>query len=118
MLAAAAAAAVVGCGGGGGGMGSDRGAGPPQVPTPQPFPQPGTRTIAQLRAGLGPGPRLATSVSVLEPGRDRVAFALFDRSRQQIADTPTALKTIFGRMDDWLQAEQEIARRLPGVADV
>ena len=72
-------------------MGSDRGAGPPQVPTPQPFPQPGTRTIAQLRAGLGPGPRLATSVSVLEPGLDRVAFALFDRSRRQIADTPTAL---------------------------
>ena len=29
-------------------------------------------------------------MSVLEPGRNRVAFALFDRSRRQIADTPTA----------------------------
>jgi hypothetical protein len=28
---------------------------------------------------------------VLEPGRNRVAFALFDRTRRQIADTPTAL---------------------------
>ena len=82
--------ALVGCGGGGG---SKRGgaANAPQVPTSQPFPKPGTKTLAQLRAGLGPGPLLATSVSVLEPGRNRVAFALFDRTRRQIADTPTAL---------------------------
>ena len=88
-LLAAAAAVLAGCGGGG--MGANRGAGTPQVPTAQPWPRPGTRTLAQLRAGLAPGPRLATSVSVLEPGTDRVAFALFDRARRQIADTPTAL---------------------------
>jgi hypothetical protein len=28
---------------------------------------------------------------VLQPGRNRVAYALFDRTRRQIADTPTAL---------------------------
>ena len=88
-LAAAAVAALAGCGGGG--MGTDRGAGTPQVPTSQPWPKPEARTLAQLRARLAPGPRLATSVSVLEPGTDRIAFALFDRARRQIADTPTAL---------------------------
>jgi hypothetical protein len=45
----------------------------------------------ELRRGLGPGPRLASSVSVLEPGRYRFAFALFDRTRRQIADTPVAV---------------------------
>jgi hypothetical protein len=72
-------------------MGAGGGAGTPRVPTAQPWPKSGARTLAQLRAGLAPGPRLATSVSVLEPGTDRVAFALFDRARRQIADTPTAL---------------------------
>jgi hypothetical protein len=90
LLAAAGAAALVGCGGGKGSKGGGS-SGAPEVPVSQQFPQAGTKTLAQLRAGLGPGPRLATSVSVLEPGRNRVAFALFDRARRQIADTPTAL---------------------------
>jgi hypothetical protein len=90
LVAAAVAAAVSGCGGGDG-PNARNGAGAPQVPSSQPFPEPGTKTLSQLRAGLGPGPILATSVSVLEPGRNRVAFALFDRTRRQIADTPTAL---------------------------
>jgi hypothetical protein len=87
LLAAACVAAVAGCGGSKGGGGAHA----PQVPISQPFPKPGTGTLAELRAGLGPGPTLATSVSVLEPGPNRVAFALFDRARRQIADTPTAL---------------------------
>ena len=61
------------------------------MPSPQAFPAPHHRTLSQLRAGLGPGPQLASSVSVLRPGRDRVAFALFDRARRQIGDTPAAL---------------------------
>lgn len=89
-LAAVALAALAGCGGSKGPRGGGAAAAP-QVPISQPFPRPGTKTLAQLRAGLGPGPTLATSVSILEPGRDRVAFALFDRARRQIADTPTAL---------------------------
>ena len=55
------------------------------------FPQPAGRTLAELRQGFGPGPVLAQSVSVLEPGRNRFGFALFDRSRKQIADAPVVL---------------------------
>lgn len=75
------------------GSGVERPPPPPAGPigNAQPFPAPGTKTLAQLRHGLGPGPRMASAVSVLEPGRDRVAFALFDRTRRQIGDTPAAL---------------------------
>jgi hypothetical protein len=62
-----------------------------QVGAAQPFPDPAARTLAELREGLGPGPLMAKSVSVLHPGRNRFAFALFDRARRQIADTPAAL---------------------------
>jgi len=57
----------------------------------QPFPEPDSRTLSELRGGLGPGPRMASSVSILQPGRNRFAFALFDRTRRQIADTPAAV---------------------------
>lgn len=89
LLAAALAAALSACGG----DERQKAERPPVVPAPQGFPSPDGRSLQDLRAGLGPGPRLATSVSVLEPGRDRVAFALFDRARRQIGDTPTALYT-------------------------
>src|SRR3954453_8088346 len=89
LLAPARAAALPGCGGGGPSS-HDR---PPAVPAAQGFPDPDGRTLRELRGTLGPGPRLATSGSVLEPGRNRVAFALFDRARRQIGDTPTALYT-------------------------
>jgi hypothetical protein len=85
----AAGAALTACGG--------VGATPPTPPptgsigNSQPFPAAGTKTLSELRRGLGPGPQMASSVSVLEPGRDRVAFALFDRTRRQIGDTPAAL---------------------------
>jgi hypothetical protein len=92
LLAAALAAAVSACGG----VERPDPERPPAVPAPQGFPDSGGRTLSQLRAGLGPGPRLATSVSVLQPGRNRVAFAMFDRARRQIGDTPTALYTARG----------------------
>lgn len=58
----------------------------------EPFPEPNSRTLADLRRGLGPGPSMASSVSVLEPGRtNRFAFGLFDRTRRQIADAPAAV---------------------------
>jgi hypothetical protein len=91
-LAAACAAAVLAlsaCGGDGDDSGSMGGDAP--VGKPQPFPDPQARTLDELRRGLGPGPLMATSVSVLEPGRNRFAFALFDRTRRQIGDTPTAV---------------------------
>ena len=86
---------VAACGGGDGrGNAGPGAAGPPPsgpVGPAQRFPSATGRTLTQLRRGLGPGPRLASSVSALEPGRDRVAFALFDRTRRQIGDTPAAL---------------------------
>jgi hypothetical protein len=45
----------------------------------------------QIRNGLGPGPVLAPTVSVLGTGTDRYGFGLFDRARKQISQTPVAL---------------------------
>jgi hypothetical protein len=87
VLAVAAAAGLTSCGGVERPAPKDE----PAVPAPQAFPRPAGRTLEELRAELGPGPRLVSSVSVLEPGRNRVAFALFDRARRQIGDTPVAL---------------------------
>jgi hypothetical protein len=83
------ALALVSCGSGGDGKGGPRESEQPGVVEPFPTPQAGT--LAELRHGLGPGPRMAKSVSVLEPGWNRFAFALFDRTKRQIADTPAAV---------------------------
>src|SRR3712207_4096915 len=94
-LAAALAAVAVALtlGGCGGDEGGDDMAPPPGgVGADEPFPEPKAATLADLRRGLGPGPSMASSVSVLEPGRtNRFAFGLFDRSRRQIADAPAAV---------------------------
>jgi hypothetical protein len=85
------ASALVACGGD---DKPDSPGGPPadeQLGAPQAFPSPEAKTLSELREGLGPGPRMASSVSVLEPGWNRFAFALFDRTRRQIADTPAAV---------------------------
>jgi hypothetical protein len=80
--------ALASCGGDDDGGGDEPAAQPGSA---EPFPAPGTKTLAELRHGLGPGPRMARSVSVLEPGWNRFAFALFDRTRRQIAGTPAAV---------------------------
>src|SRR5687767_228900 len=76
------------------GCGEDDENGEEAAPPPakaEDFPNPAGKTIAQLREGLGPGPVLSPSVSLLEPGRNRVGFGLFDRARKQIIDAPAAL---------------------------
>jgi hypothetical protein len=84
------ALALGSCGGGDGeGKGGPRESEQPGVV--EQFPAPQAKTLAELRHGLGPGPRMASSVSVLEPGWNRFAFALFDRTKRQIADTPAAV---------------------------
>jgi hypothetical protein len=50
-------------------------------------------TLADLSEGIPEGPILAPSVSVLEKGENRVAFALFDRARKQIAGATLAIYT-------------------------
>ncbi|MDQ3935743.1 MAG: hypothetical protein M3340_14050 [Actinomycetota bacterium] len=79
------------CDGGGDDGGDAPGPGE-EVGVAQEFPvPPAGSSLADLRRGLGPGPLMATSVSVLQPGRNRFAFALFDRTRRQIGDTPAAV---------------------------
>jgi hypothetical protein len=89
MSAAAVAVALASCGGSGS---TDSGLGtPPKVPKITEFPKVRGRTMAALAATMQAGPVLAPSVSLLEPGDDRLGFGLFDRSRKQITDAPGAL---------------------------
>jgi hypothetical protein len=91
MLAAALAVAVTSCGSSGGGSDSGAGAAAPKVPSITQFPKVRGRTMTELAAKLQPGPQLAPSVSLLEPGVNRFGFGLFDRSRKQITDAPGAI---------------------------
>jgi hypothetical protein len=85
-----AAVAWAGCGGGDE-DGADPGAPPPPASASD-FPKPGSRTIADLRRELGPGPVLSPAVLVLQPGeRNRFGFGLFDRARKQISQAQVAL---------------------------
>ena len=91
-LALLVALLVAGCGGddenpaGSGGPGG----GEPVAQTAD-FPKAAGKPLAELRRGLGPGPVLASTVSVLTPGENRYGFALFDRARKQISDAPSAI---------------------------
>ncbi len=85
-----AAASVAGCGGGDDDSGGKADA-PPAPARAADFPE-GGKTVAQLRKqASGAGPVLAPTQSQLTPGQNRYGFALFDRSRTQIADVPVAL---------------------------
>ena len=55
------------------------------------FPQPSNRSMRVLVGKLRQGPELAPSVAVLEPGRNRFGFALFDRGNRQIGGLEVAL---------------------------
>jgi hypothetical protein len=55
------------------------------------FPKAKGKTLAQLRADLGPGPVLAPSVFELEPGVNRIGFGVFDRARKQVITNKAAL---------------------------
>jgi hypothetical protein len=55
------------------------------------FPRPSNRSLRVLIRNLNPGPELAPSVSVLESGRSRFGFALFDRGNRQIGGLEVAL---------------------------
>lgn len=57
------------------------------------FPKAAGGTLAELSEGIPEGPILAPSVSLLEKGDNRVAFALFDRARKQIAGASLAIYT-------------------------
>jgi hypothetical protein len=66
------------------------GAAPPPAKA-EDFPKAKGKTLAQLRADLGPGPALAPSVFELEPGANRIGFGVFDRARKQVITKKAAL---------------------------
>jgi hypothetical protein len=78
-----------GCGGSDSDSQSASGSQPPASSAD--FPSPKGKSLLELKRGLGPGPVLAPTVSVVSPGRDRYGFGLFDRARKQIAQAPVAL---------------------------
>lgn len=55
------------------------------------FPEAGGRSLDEVREGMQQGLVLAPSVSVLHPGVNRYAFALFDAARKQVAGAPAAI---------------------------
>jgi hypothetical protein len=84
------AAAATGCGS------DDDGSGGAAAEDPAPastggFPRPQSRSFRALIGDMLQGPALAPSVSVLDPGRNRFGFALFDRGNRQIGDLDVAL---------------------------
>lgn len=93
ILAAAALAvfplALTACGDSSSSKGSTSAAQP--AATSADFPSPKGKSLLEIKRGLGPGPVLAPTVSVVGTGKDRYGFALFDRARKQIAQTPVAL---------------------------
>jgi hypothetical protein len=85
----ALSAALVACGGSGSSGSTSSSSQPPA--TSADFPSPKGKSMRQIKAGLGPGPVLAPTVSQLSTGGDRFGFGLFDRARKQISQTPVAL---------------------------
>lgn len=94
-VAAAIAAAVLlagGCGSSGdGGTTAAVPAQPVSSARPVDFPAVTGKTLGELQAGLPEGPIFAPSVSLLEPGSNRIGFALFDVARKQLSGAAVAL---------------------------
>lgn len=87
-VAAVALAAVTGCG-----EAERRVAalGPIPTSTPQTFPAADGRVLGALEEGVPEGPTLVPAVSVLEPGTNRLAFALADGAGQRLTGAEVAL---------------------------
>ncbi|MCW3009702.1 MAG: hypothetical protein JWO90_106 [Solirubrobacterales bacterium] len=90
MLLAVLALILVGCGE----DGRDAPVPDPPVATASPRDFPAVTsgdTVAELTADLPEGPILTPAVSLLEKGRNRVGFALFDAARTQLSGAQVAL---------------------------
>ncbi|CAN5460378.1 hypothetical protein BH20ACT18_BH20ACT18_09250 [soil metagenome] len=90
LAVALAVAAPAGCGGS---NDEDSGSTPPPEAKFSHFPPGSGQTVDELRAGMAQGPVLSPTVSVVEKGRNRIGFALFDRARKQITGASVALYT-------------------------
>ena len=90
-MAVVAAAAMLGAGCGDNqtdASGNGQGIDPPRTVR---LPQPSNRSMRALIQNFPQGPELAPSVFVLEPGRNRLGFALFDRGNRQIGGLEVGL---------------------------
>jgi hypothetical protein len=90
IVLAALCLALASCGSGGSSSSSALGT-PAKVPPVTDFPKVKGRTMQELVQNVQAGPVLAPSVSLLEPGKARFGFGLFDRTRKQISDAPGAI---------------------------
>jgi hypothetical protein len=99
LALAAPVMAVAGCGGSSSSGGNDTGgsAAPPQSARAEDFPPAQGRSLPDVINSLPKGPVFAPSVSVLDKGRNRVGFALFDTARKQI--TGAGVAVYIGRTD-------------------
>jgi hypothetical protein len=91
MIVLAALGVVLASCGSSGGSGSSGLGTPAKVPPITDFPKVRGRSMQQLTRNVPAGPVLAPSVSLLEPGKARFGFGLFDRTRKQITDAPGAI---------------------------
>jgi hypothetical protein len=90
-LVASATALAAGCGSG---SSSGTGAAPAQ-PKPtaaiEDFPKAAGLTLGELRQRYAEGPIFAPSTSLLEPGSNRMGFALYDNAQKQLSGAAVAL---------------------------
>ncbi len=76
---------------GGGDSATTAGSATTDMPQAADFPKAKGKRLSELREGLQGGVVLAPSVSIVERGKNRYGFALFDAARKQIAGAPVAL---------------------------
>jgi hypothetical protein len=93
LAVTASAAFAAGCGSSDGDSASERAAPvqPAASARAEDFPSAEGRTLPGVINNLPSGPVLAPSVSVLEKGKQRVGFALFDEAKKQIAGAGVAV---------------------------
>jgi hypothetical protein len=78
-------------GDGGGDAASSAQSDVPVVSNARDFPRPSGRSLRDLIGNMKQGPALAPSVKILEPGRNRFGFGLFDRGSRQIGGLEVVL---------------------------
>jgi hypothetical protein len=98
VVAVGVIAAGAGCGGGDDEDSADatQAATTPRLLEEAGFPRPSNRSMRALLGNFRQGPVLAPSVPLLEPGRNRFGFGLFDRANRQIGELEVGLYTSKG----------------------
>src|SRR4051812_44128378 len=91
LVLAASVLAASACGSSSSGKTEAPPAEPPPTVRATDFPPAKGRTLPDVVGNLPGGPNLVPSVSLLEKGKDRIGFALFDNAGKQIAGAGVAV---------------------------